>query len=411
MNKLLLVFLGVLFFAVAVHAQSLTVSSVNIDPSPAVPGSYVTITAFIANSSQLPVPNAQAVLTLRGDGAATDFPFSLDPQDSPVRDLGTVPGFQTVTVKYNVQVDAAALDGAYPVSIQVGPAGKPGGKLEFVINVIARQPILAVVSSTPTSVGVGQSSELSLQVKNIGSSTAQDVTIGVGEDRTVTSTGAVVERDIFPLGAAFAYLPRLSPGEMVMIHLPILVNPSATSKPYFVPITMSFYDSNKTNYASTDYVGLKVVAEAQLGVSVSKYDTAPTPGNAAAITIDMFNTGLGAAKLLEVHAEADWMDLSKKDFFIGTIESDDFDSITLEGKVSPDASPGLHDAVITLVFQNAFGDEQTVERTVPVRVFSPSELAQQNGDGFPLPLVIAVIVIIVGVWYFRFRKPTNGKAK
>ena len=411
MNKLLLIFLGVLFFAVAAHAQSLSVSSVNVDPSPAVPGSYITITAFITNNSQISVPDAQLVLTLRAAGSQTDFPFSLDPTDSPVRDLGTIPGFQTVTAKYNVQVDSAALDGAYDISLQAGQPGRPGGKLEYTINVQARQPILAVISASPTLVQIGQSSELSLQVKNIGSSSAQDITIGVGEDRTVTSAGTVVERDIVPLGAAFAYVPRLSPGEMILVRLPVLVNPSATSKPYFVPITMSFYDSNKTDYASTDYIGLKVNADAHLGVSVAKYDVAPVPGGAATVTIDMFNTGLGAAKLLEAHAEVAWMDLSKKDFFIGTIESDDFDSITLQGKVAPSISPGLHDAKITLIFQNAFGDKQTIEQVVPIRVFSPSELAQQNGDSFPLPLVIAVIVIIVGVWYFRFRKPTNGKAK
>jgi hypothetical protein len=71
----------------------------------------------------------------------------------------------------------------------------------------------------------------------------------------------------------------------------------------------------------------------------------------------------------------------------------------------------MRDAVITLVFQNAFGDKQSVEKRVPIRIFSPSELAQQNGESFPLPLVMAVVVIIIGVWYFRFRKPANGKMK
>ncbi len=411
MNKLVFIFLGVLFFTVGAHAQALTISSVNVDPSPALPGGYITITAFVTNNSQIPVQDAQFMLQLRKDESKTNFPFSLDPQDSPIRDLGTVPGFQTITVKYNVQVDAAALDGAYAISFQAGPRGKPGGNLEYTVNVRARNPILTVISSTPTTLQLGQNSELRLDVKNIGSSSAQDIRIGVGEDRTVTSTGVVVERDIFPLGAAFVYVPRLAPGESTMVNLPMLVNPSATSKPYFIPITMSFYDSNKTSYSSTDYVGLKVVSAAQLGITVAKYDVFPIPGEVATVTIDLFNTGLGAAKLLEAHAETDWMDLSKKDFFIGTIESDDFDSITLQGKVSAAVSPGLHDAKITLVFQNAFGDKQVVEKMIPIRVFSSSELAQQNGDAFPLPWVIAAIVLIVGVWYFRFRKPANGKGK
>ncbi len=411
MNRNWFVFFGFLVFVSFAHAQAIQVSNVNVDPNPVIPGQFFTIYATVTNAAGANANDVVVNLDLRPNNALTTYPFFLPLVDSPLRNIGALPSFQSAQVQYRVLVDSQAVDGMYAVSLGASQRNQSGGKLEFTIQVVNRKPVLSIISVSPTEVRVGQSQVLELMIRNISSSPARDITIGVSEERTVTSTGVVVERDIIPLGAAFVYLPELDADDSASINLSLLISPTASSKASFVPIKMSFYDSNKTLHAQTDYIGLKVSAEPELGVSVAEYSVPPVSGKVGKVIVDMFNTGLGAAKFLSVQVKADWIDLSKKDFFIGTVESDDFDSITLEGKVSDSVSPGMQTAVVTLTYQNAFGDVQTVEKSVPVRIFSTSEVATQNGNGFPLVQVIIVILVVVGIWYFRFRKPVNGNGK
>ena len=410
-HTITLLFLATIFLTSFAHAQAIQVSNVNVDPNPVIPGQSFIIYATISSVSSSNAQDVIVNLDLRGNSSLTTHPFSLPSDDSSLRNIGSLSSYQSAQVQYRVLVDTEALDGSYPVSISAGESGQSAGKLEFTIQVTNRKPVISIISATPTQALVGHTHELELVIRNIGSSSAHDLTLGVSEDRTVTSTGGVVERDIIPLGAAFTYIPELSAGSTTTVTLSLLVSPATASKASFVPIDIQFYDSNRTLHSQTDYVGLKVSAEPQLGLNVSDYNPSPVPGKASKVTIDIYNTGLGAAKFLSVHIEAPWMDLAKKDFFLGTIESDDFDSVVLDGKVDSAISSGSQDAVLTLTFQNAFGDVQVLEKTVPVRIFSPTEVAAQNGEGFPLMYIVIIVLIIAGVWYFRFRKPKNGNGK
>ncbi|MEK6821229.1 MAG: hypothetical protein AABY11_02415, partial [archaeon] len=179
----------------------------------------------------------------------------------------------------------------------------------------------------------------------------------------------------------------------------------ATSKPYFVPITIDFYDEKQTQYTTTDYLGLKVSGDPSLNLLVSDVEPLLTPGKAARITIDLFNNGLGPAKFVQASLEADFFSLSNSSFFIGTIESDDFDTLILDGIVSSMIQPGDYPIRTTILYKNEFGDEKELVRDVMVHVYSPAEVPSANGDdGFPFWIII-LILIAGGYWWFRMRKP------
>jgi hypothetical protein len=404
MNRKILVGLFLLAFAIAGNA--LSISSYSMDPSPAIPGQTMTLYAYIYNDTSVSVDNVVFSLQLGENTTDTSYPFSIEPTDTLTRELGALKPYQTVQVQYRIGIAPDALDGDYRINLKAARGGikSEGATKEVTVQILARKPIVSIVSSTPTEVGIGNSTSLGITIRNTGSSPAYDILLSIEEDRTVTSAGTVVERYIVPLGASSVYVDQLGVGESRTINMPILIDPSAVSKPYFLPVSVDYYDSSKTEYTGTDYLGLKVLGKPQLGLLLSEADPLPVPGKPSKITIDMFNTGLGPAKFITAKVNADFISIPTNEFFIGTIESDDFDSIVLDSVVSSSVSPGDRTISVVLDYKNEFGDPETKSYSVPIHVYSASEVPDGNG-GFDFTLLLIAVVIAGAVWWFKFRKP------
>ncbi len=406
--RIFVFFLGIIFLSSLSWADAaVQVTSYNVDPSPVIPGEYFTLFAYVTNNSNTTAKGIVFTLKLNEEGSPTTFPFSLDPTDTITREISTIQSYQTVQVQYRVQVDPDALDGSYNVRLEAGEKGKSGGVLPATITVSGRNPLLTIIDVSPSQAQVGETVSLSLAVKNTGNSTVEDVSIGLSEDRIVTSTGVIVERDIVPLGAAFVRIPQILPGETAQVILPVQVNPSASSKAYFVPVTLEFYDSAKNKTSNSDLIGLKVIGNPFLDAYLSNAKPLPLAGQKTRLTIDIYNSGLGPSKFTTVFVSSDFFAPIQGLFFIGTIESDDFDSVVLDGVMSPALQPGTYPLDVKIDFKNEFGETQSVSKQVSVKVYAPSEIASENGNNSNIPLIAGIILVVGLVYWFGFR-PKNG---
>ncbi|MBM3282379.1 MAG: hypothetical protein FJY86_03505 [Candidatus Diapherotrites archaeon] len=394
---------------VSVHAQATQVDSISTSPATVAPGQTFTLYAYITNMASATAKDVQAILDLGADSTDTSFPFSIEPTDTLSRNLGVVPGFSTVQVKYQVRVDPSALDGSYDVVLRTLDSTGNGGTLASSVEIAARQPILTIIDVSPSVVYAGSTSSLEVTLKNTGSSPAYDIRLSVKEDRTVTSAGTVVERTILPSGAASSYTSILGAGEVVTVNMPLLINPSAESKPTFVPITLDYLDSAKNTYESTDYLGLKVSAEPLLDAIYADASPVLVPGKTSKLSIDLFNQGLGPAKFAVASIASDDFTFDQSQFFIGTIESDDFDSIIVNATPKSGVSAGEHSIRVSVLAKNEYGNPLTLVKEVAVPVFA--SVPNGNGGDSPLGLIVLLVLAGVAVWWFRFRKPKNGASK
>jgi len=410
MKKMFLALFCAMFFAQLVFGGAMQVSSTNLDPAPAIPGQYLDLWVHLTNNSRDPANNAFVNLKLAQYGYQTDFPFSLAPDDSAMRELGTINPNQTVVVKYSILVDSSALEGVYTVTIEAGESGNPKNATQVSITILNRKPDIKIISSSPDTAKIGKTFSLAIEIKNTGSSNAFDVSLGASEERTVTSTGVVVERSIIPLGAAFSYLPQLNAGETATVNLNFVVDPGADASGHYIPITITFQDSNKTEFSETGYIGLKVEDAPELGATVAEAKPLLSPGTMAALTIDIYNIGAGTAHDLLVSADVNFMSLQKSEFYIGSLDSDNFDSVTLNGTVKSSLQSGMQNVNLTLVYKNAFGETTTVEKAVPVRIYSAEEAAIESGaTGSPVLLIVIVIVIIIAAYWLLRRRGKKQK--
>ena len=400
---------ALLLFAAFASAGDLVVSSVNQDPSPATPGSYLNLSVNLTNNSNGESKNAVFNLNLKRPGSESEFPFSLAPGEAALKNLGTISARQGAVVKYRILVDPEALDGNFTIYLETGEDSKVLRSTPYNIRILGTQPTLSIISATPTEAAIGNTAAITLSLKNTGSSTAYDLSIGLSEERTVTTTGTVVERDIVPLGSSMVALQEISPGTVEAVELPILINPSAQARAYFIPVKITYYDSQKVKYTDTQYVGLKVFDEAKIGANATPAE-ALYPGKKAKISLELYNAGNGTAKFLNVKVSSGFANFKQSGYYIGSLESDDYDSISLDAEVRKDVQPGDYSLEVELSFKDAFSQDKSVRLEVSVKVLTEAEALQQSQQQAPVLLYAIIVLAITGAaWWFLKKKKHSGK--
>ncbi len=406
---LLGVILGLLLCSTFVMAN-LSVSSVNYTPSPAYPGTYIDFTAHIYNDSYSVANNVELKFDLSKNNSYSIYPFSFDSNEAAIKKIGNLPAYQSAIVNYRILVDPSAFDGTYTVNLSVHDEDSPYKTTPFTITVLNRKPVLSVVSITPDEMSIGKKTELTLLIKNNGSSTASDISIGVGEDRTVTAGGTVVERTIIPIGAAFSHIEKINPNETIEVKIPLMINPGTTPKAYFVPIKMEFYDENKTKYSDVDYVGIKVFNESGMNATIASVTPLITPGTKSKITLDISNTGLGIANAVLVKLTSTTGTLEPAEYYIGSLNPDNLYSIQTDLIVPKNTAPGIYQLNAQITYKDAFGEEKNEKKIISFTVHSNEELGITQELDYGFIYIILGIVFVLGLG-FLFKDNIKGFAK
>ena len=391
MRKIILPLLFVLLLAGYAFAGNIEASSLSYEPAPVAPGSALTIWAQVKNNSVYDAEDS--IIQIK-----TEFPFTMQPGEEAVQKLGTIKPFDTVTVEYKLLVDDKAVDGFQTIKVLVGEE-VPIRETSFSINVLSRTPKLEIVESSVNELSPGKITPIILTIQNIGGSIAKNIVLKVNPERTITSTGVVVEREIVSLGASSKYIDRLDMGDSANVGLELSVNQNAELKNYSVPITLEYFDQNGTAKSETAYLGIKVTAEAQVDSVINSITPKAFPGGTSEIVVDMFNIGLADAKYVVIELSGQYISFEEPRQFIGTLEADDFDSFKTE--VSFDPMTPMQEIPLTLKVY--YKDDKLVERVETkqflVNVTSPGEAVGGGGDiltGFIG--LIAIVLELIGLY-------------
>lgn len=391
MNKKILavLLLGILFAGLA-SAGNLEISSLSYRSAPAAPGSIVTVWVNLKNDS---VYNAEDVL-VRID---PEFPLSLQPGEVIEKKLGVISPFQTVTIEYKLLVDIKATDGDKALKVIVGE-GFPIKEENFVISVLSGTPKLEIVGSSHDELMPGVVQPMQLTIKNVGGSIAKDIVLKINPERTVTSTGVVVEREIVSLGAIANYIEYLDKGDETTVELILAVNQDADLKNYSVPVTMEYYDQNRTSKSNTGYLGIKVTAEAEVDAVINSVSPKAFPGGTSEVVIDLFNIGLADAKYVVIELAGGNMRVAEPRQFIGTLEADDFDSFKTEISFDPATPMGSQPLSLNIIYKDEQLGEKIISKTLNIDIVNPGEVVDGGGPGLIVIGLISLALQLIGLY-------------
>lgn len=408
-QKILISLLLVLVTLPAVSAVAFDLISATYSPAPASPGKLITLYATIRNTSS----EDSGAITVT---AKLDYPFSLSPSGKSEAPFSTVLGQQTALAVLEIPVDKAALNGNYPVEIRVKQEGRVVFGRLISIQVLAFKPQIEIIESKESEASPGQILQNTIIIRNVGSSTAKNIFIGTSDDRTVTTTGTVVDRPIKNLGASYIFLETLGPNETKEIPFTLGIDSTAEQKTHSVPIKIKFQDDNRSDYEVTRYIGIRVQGNASLDGSISPNSKSKAfPGGTADVSVNLFNRGSATARniVVEVIDNPIWEIQSEKKVFIGTLDPDDFDSFNVTAKISPNTKPGSYPITLKFEYKNQDYQTKTEEKTVTLQVVSQQDAKTngQQGSIFDWLLPLAIIAVIAYVGYRRFFGKRNNNAK
>ncbi len=396
MKKLLIAIAAIALLLPAAMAENLAVESFSYSPTPAVPGKYIDLWVHLKNDSPYVLKGVTFELDLKASfEGGSDFPFELEDGDSLKKELGTLSAKKTALIHYKIMVNENAFDGDYSIGLIYSSDGATSKKETVTVKIQNRNPDLEIVGIEPSEIGPGQSKEIELQIKNVGMEQATNVLVGVSEDRTVTSTGIVVERDILPVGGVH-YIESIAPGEIYKAKISIGANPEAELKIHTVPVTLEYKDGNSNNLSETEYIGIKVSQNAELESVINSQTPLAVAGGTSELKIDLFNAGIGSAKYIVAELSSDAGEFENSKVFIGTLEADDFDSFKTDIKIDSGIEPGIHTLNLKLSYKNQFGMAEEMEIPLALKIYSPSEAGGDAGIDFWFLVVVAIVLYFVG---------------
>ena len=409
-NKISIIF-GI-FFAItllqSVQAANVDIQAFNYSPSPAFPGQNIQVTATLTNNSIIDAENVVFRLVLSDENNAryADFPFILHDENA-FKSIGTIKPKESAVVQFSVGVSPEALNGNYTISMMAGDLGVLNRTKKFTINILSRKPRIELIESSSSSISPGEEKTIELKVKNVGSSKALNILVGIEEDRTVTSGGIVVERSIYPIGNAFYYIDSLSPNEEKSVSLKLSADSGAESRTYTVPIKLQWQDENRSDSSLTRFIGLRVVGEPLFDIIIDEVEPLAFAGGTSGVTFNLFNAGVAEAQNIVIELSTNAGIIEKNKVFIGALEADDSDSFKTSIELSKDLQPGEYPITAKISYKNAALEPRELLKTVNLRVVSQEQAKSGTENGLLNVGIGIVILAVVGYYFYRRRKNQN----
>jgi hypothetical protein len=386
MNK----FLKIIMFATLIaligsaYAAFPEVTQVSYTPNPAVPGTTITMLIQIENTDS--TAQKGVIVSLEDT-----YPFivkSTQSEPNP-KNIGDIEVYGKALVQFTLYVDPTAENKTYSIPVTIKLQNEASGKkTNHDILVGGKDPIVKVISVTEEKLLPGEEKEINFTLQNVGTSPAHYVVLEMQEDRTVTATGSVVERDVTSLGAAATNVGTINPGETKVATLKVSVSNTAIIKNYTFPIIVSYNDQTGTRIQSTSYVGLKVFATADLDATIKENLNGQ-------ITVELFNKGLGKAEFTLVELEVTNATIDKPKQFIGTLGPNDVDTV----KTTINYSGGETNLTVKI----SYLDSDAKQKIKEIILTPTAQVIAQEGPNWLLILVILVVVGF-GVWNFVLKK-------
>lgn len=330
----------------SVLGGSLSLSALKYVPYPVEPGSYFDLFLDVFASE----PQVDVTCQLN-----PVFPFSLDSNEANVRAMAHLPGRQGWLIKYKVRVAPDAILGDNPLSFGCKTANSPFISTNFSVYVQSKSADLALdaVSAVPSQLAPGQSSVVSLTLRNFGSSEFKNVRIALNLTDPFVPLRGGSERRVERIGAK----------EAQTVSFEILATSGAESKAYRVPVTVNFEDAAGTKYSLKDVVGLQVGAEPRLDVQLES-STLLRPNTLGKVSLKLVNSGTEEVKYLSVRLldSPAYQSAGANRFYVGTVASDDFETLDFDVFALKD------DPLLQVALEFRDSNNALFQRTVQVAV-------------------------------------------
>ncbi len=363
--------------------EKAVINIINYDPLPASAGEHVTIYLKVRNQDSSDIKDIKLTLI-------EDYPFSFD-VDTPTRNIKNLRKDEIALLTYKVRVADDATEGENILRFKYETPQGFWFSEDVKIDVKSEGGALGIESviSTPERVAPGQTINLKVNLKNNANSYVRDVVINldVSSIETFTPVGSTTEKRITGLGA----------GQTKELQYDLIVDPSAETKAYRIPLTVTYTESSAAEETSNHIVGVVVDSEADYQLDIEDTEV-HTKGDVGKVTVSVSNVGTSELKFLtlELKENKNYEIISNQRVYLGNLEPDDFK--TAEYKIQSGSSKDVK-LDFDVIYKDSYNKPFTDNKDVNLKMFSARQavaygLSQPNGGIFNIFIYLIVLFFI-----------------
>ncbi|MFQ6089146.1 MAG: COG1361 S-layer family protein [Candidatus Methanofastidiosia archaeon] len=227
----------------------------------------------------------------------------------------------------------------------------------------------------PEEIAPGDSFELSIILQNQGTGDALSLILEFSGIEGSQGLGKF--SPLYPSSVIF--LERLDVRESLVQKAKFRIDGNADSGIYNLIVKLEYKDRNGVTYTNTSSVGITVLRVIHLKVINLNYKESVTPEEKFTFSADIVNTGRFNANGVTVELQAPLeFELERESFYVGTLESDDFETFETEITVSKGATSTEHIAKLLITYVDDFNREHFIEKEVRITIEKKEET---TGEG------------------------------
>lgn len=400
----------VLMMALAVNGigqyrndYNLNITLIKQEPDPVGPGEVVELRFRVENHGGMLAKDVQTELL-------PEYPLSLRPGDSAVKNAGTVESLQRgddgAIVKYKVIVDKDSPDGEHDIRLRYKTADDNSWIVldPFAVRVQSHIAILSIskVVSVPVSIAPGDKGTVSITLTNYASSLMKDILIRLDLSGTsLNPSGSANEKVI----------SSISPQQSAKADFELIANPDATAGIIKVPVSVSYSDITGKNFSKSNTISLMVGDVPDISVLLDRSDIY-TEGSVGSVVVRVVNKGTTDVKFMNVKLGAvqGTEIIGSDEAYVGNLDSDDFSTAEFTLYVK-DAEEEVS-LPVSVEYKDANNNNYRKEEALQLRLYSGSEAKKISGKGNGSYTWLIAIVVVVGGFFgyrrWKKRKPRHS---
>lgn len=248
------------------------------------------------------------------------------------------------------------------------------------------------ISVSPSTVEPGKTASVRVSLENNFDEQIDNVQVAVD----------LTNVPIAPKSSSSVFVEKIKSDKSDDFEFDISVNSDAEAGVYKFPVLIKYEFNNKTIQEGS-LVSLTVNAKPILDLSTDGFLLANQKGT---LTIKITNLGLAKARFLEANLgdSSGYQILSSKKNYIGDLNSNDFDSVSVSVFAR---NPGTVTVPVDLIYKDFANNEYAESKTVSVRIYSQEEalslgLVTKSNTGTYVVLIIVLLVLYI--IYRKIRK-------
>lgn len=242
---------------------------------------------------------------------------------------------------------------------------------------------LMVTDVQAPTLAPGQEGEIVLDLENKGSRVIEDISVSLD----------LANLPFIPVGGSEASVEKLNEDREKTLRFTIRASPDAKPGDYKIPYSISA----KNVTQKSGMLGVRVTGTSRISFN-TQIDT-PVVGQRGKVTLRIVNSGLTDARFVSLRVLPDGLTLlSEEKMYVGTINSDDFESVSFDALFLKE-KPRL---TLLLTYTDFDNREQTLTEDLPLTVYTQEKALElgiiQKNNTFWYVLGVVVLFILWMIW-------------